>query len=412
MEDLVTGLDAAFWRGRRVLLTGHTGFKGAWLSLWLHRLGARVTGVALAPDTEPSLFMLAGVAQRLDHQVVDVRNPAALAAVVQQAQPEVVLHLAAQALVRPSYDAPAATFATNCMGTVHLLDALRGVDGVRVVLVATTDKVYRNREDGRAFVETDELGGHDPYSASKAAAEIAIASYRDAFLASSGVAVASVRAGNVIGGGDWSRDRLLPDAMRAWAAARTLEVRRPEAVRPWQHVLQPLHAYLRLVEALWQRPMLASAYNSGPDATRCATVRAVLRLAQLAHGSGELRLAACEQGVHEAGVLLLDSSKLRAVIGGEVGWSLEQAVFRTVAWYRAQRSGVDAARLCDEDIDAFEAIAGGAAPRRRAPPREPGAARGWGRHERTGVYCDCAGRRAAGAAAGASGCTGFVQPAV
>lgn len=369
MEDLVTELDPAFWRGRRVLLTGHTGFKGAWLAWWLQRLGARVTGVALAPDTEPSLFLLAGVARRLDHQVIDVRDAAALAALVRRAQPEVVLHLAAQALVRPSYDAPAATFATNCMGTVHLLEALRGLDGVRVVLVATTDKVYRNREDGRAFVETDELGGHDPYSASKAAAEIAIASYRDAFLARCGVAVASVRAGNVIGGGDWSRDRLLPDAMRAWGAARTLEVRRPDAVRPWQHVLQPLHAYLRLAQALWQRPMLASAYNSGPEATQCATVRAVLRLAQLAHGSGELRLAACEQGVHEAGVLVLDSSKLRAAIGAGVGWGLEQAVFRTVAWYRAQRSGVDAARLCDEDIDAFEAMAGRAAPRVPTLPR-------------------------------------------
>ena len=366
MEDVVTGLDAAFWRGRRVLLTGHTGFKGAWLALWLRRLGAQVTGVALAPDAGPNLFVLAGIAQGLDHHVVDIRDAAALAAVVRQARPEVVLHLAAHALVRRSDDAPASTFATNCMGTVHLLDALRDLRGVRVVLVATTDKVYRNREDGRAFVETDELGGHDPYSASKAAAEIAVASYRDAFLAQAGVAVASVRAGNVIGGGDWSPDRLLPDAMRAWGAAATLEVRRPDAVRPWQHVLQPLHAYLRLVETLWQRPSLASAYNSGPDASQCAPVRSVLRLALRAHGSGELHLAQQPQGVHEAGVLMLDSSKLRAVIGAASGWSLEQAVFRTVAWYRAQRGGGDATRLCGEDIDAFEALS-----HRTAPPADP-----------------------------------------
>lgn len=349
-------LDAAFWRDRRVLLTGHTGFKGAWLALWLHRLGACVTGVALAPATVPNLFTLAGVGRCLDHHVVDIRDAQALAAVVRRAQPEVVIHLAAQALVRPSYDAPALTFATNCMGTVHLLDALRDLDGVRVVLAATTDKVYRNREDGRAFVETDELGGHDPYSASKAASEIVIASYRDAFLRQAGVAVASVRAGNVIGGGDWSMDRLLPDAMRAWGGALPLDVRRPDAVRPWQHVLQPLHAYLRLVECLWHQPSLASAYNSGPDGAQCASVRTVLQLARLAYGKGDLCFAEQSQGVHEAGVLLLDSSKIRAVIGEQVGWTLAQAVFRTVAWYRSLQGGDDAARMCVEDINAFEAM--------------------------------------------------------
>lgn len=355
LEDMVTGLDPAFWHGRRVLLTGHTGFKGAWLALWLHRLGARVTGASLAPATEPSLFALAGIAGCLDHHVVDIRDAAALTALVRQAQPEVVLHLAAQALVRPSYDAPAATFATNTMGTVHLLEAVRGQAGVRVVLVATTDKVYRNREAVHAFVETDGLGGHDPYSASKAAAEIAIASYRDALLAPAGVAVASVRAGNVIGGGDWSADRLLPDAMRAWGAARPLVVRHPDAVRPWQHVLQPLHAYLRLVESLWLQPEQASAYNSGPDAAHSATVRRVLELAQRAHGSGEMRLQRQDNGVHEAGLLMLDSSKIRSVIGQTQGWTLEQAVSRTVAWYRALQGGATAARLCAEDIDAFEA---------------------------------------------------------
>jgi CDP-glucose 4,6-dehydratase len=350
-----------FWRGKRVLLTGHTGFKGAWLALWLHRLGARVTGVSLAPATRPNLFTLAGVEQLLDHHVLDIRDAPALGVVVRRARPEVVLHLAAQALVRASYDDPALTFSTNVMGTVQLLEALRQSTGTRVVLVATTDKVYRNREAGQAFVESDELGGHDPYSASKAATEIVLASYRDAFLAPAGTAVASVRAGNVIGGGDWAADRLLPDAMRAWGSGQTLAVRRPHAVRPWQHVLEPLHAYLGLAECLWQQPDLASAYNSGPDPEQCSSVRDVLQLAQAAYGAGEIQYAQDLQGVHEAGVLLLDSSRIRAVLGPQAGWSLAQTVFRSVAWYRAQLGGVPAQQLCGDDIAAFEALARGAA---------------------------------------------------
>jgi CDP-glucose 4,6-dehydratase len=350
-----------FWRGKRVLLTGHTGFKGAWLALWLHRLGARVTGVSLAPTTQPNLFTLAGVESTLDHHVLDIRDGPALGVVVRRARPEVVLHLAAQALVRASYEDPALTFSTNVMGTVQLLEALRQTTGARVVLVATTDKVYRNREAGRAFVETDELGGHDPYSASKAATEIVLASYRDAFLADAGTAVVSVRAGNVIGGGDWAADRLLPDAMRAWSAGQTLTVRRPDAVRPWQHVLEPLHAYLGLAERLWKKPELASAYNSGPDPQQCASVRDVLQLAQAAFGVGDIAYAQQLTGVHEAGVLLLDSGRIRSVLGPQPVWSLAQTVFRSVAWYRAQRGGVPAQNLCDDDIAAFEALTRGAA---------------------------------------------------
>jgi len=350
-------LRSGFWRGKRVLLTGHTGFKGAWLALWLHRLGARVTGVSLAPATQPNLFTLAGVEQLLDHHVLDIRDGPALGVVVRRARPEVVLHLAAQALVRASYEDPALTFSTNVMGTVQLLEALRQSSGARVVLVATTDKVYRNREAGHAFVETDELGGHDPYSASKAATEIVLASYRDAFLAHAGTAVASVRAGNVIGGGDWAADRLLPDAMRAWGDGQTLAVRRPVAVRPWQHVLEPLQAYLGLAECLWQQPELASAYNSGPDPEQCSSVREVLQLARAAYGAGDIEIALGVEGVHEAGVLLLDSSRIRSVLGSRSGWSLAQTVSRSVAWYRAQRSGTPAQQLCDDDIAAFESMA-------------------------------------------------------
>jgi CDP-glucose 4,6-dehydratase len=230
------------------------------------------------------------------------------------------------------------------------------VPGVRVALVATTDKVYRNSEQGTAFTESDELGGHDPYSASKAACEIALASYRDAFLAERGVAVASVRAGNVIGGGDWSADRLLPDAVRAWSMDAALQVRRPGAIRPWQHVLQPLHAYLRLVERLWQQPALASAYNSGPGVDQCCTVRELLELARAAYGTGEIRYETQPDGVHEAGVLLLDSRKIRAVVGPQPAWSLGQAVSRSMAWYRDQQDGGSAAMLCDRDITAFESM--------------------------------------------------------
>lgn len=341
------------------MLTGHTGFKGAWLALWLHRLGARVTGVSLAPATQPNLFTLAGIEHLLDHHVVDIRDGPALAAVVRRAQPEVVMHLAAQALVRASYEDPVLTFSTNVMGTVQLFEALRKGAGARVVLVATTDKVYRNREIGHAFVETDELGGHDPYSASKAATEIVLASYRDAFLADAGTAVASVRAGNVIGGGDWAADRLLPDAMRAWAAGQTLEVRRPEAVRPWQHVLEPLHAYLGLAERLWRQPELASAFNSGPDPRQCASVHDVLLLARQAYGAGDIEFAGRMGGVHEAGILLLDSSRLHSVLGRRMSWNLTQTVSRSVAWYLAQQGGALAQKLCNDDIAAFEAMAQG-----------------------------------------------------
>ncbi len=260
--------DASFWRGRRVLLTGHSGFKGSWLTLWLHRLGAVVTGVSLPPETAPNIFTDADIGALCDSHFCDIRAAAPLAELVRAARPEVVLHLAAQPLVRASYREPRETFATNVMGTVNVLDALRGLDGVRVAVMVTTDKVYRSQEAPRPYREDDALGGHDPYSASKAASEMAIASYRDAFLSAQGVAVASARAGNVIGGGDWSEDRIIPDAVRAWQAGQTLEVRRPQAIRPWQHVLEPLAGYLTLAQALWQRPALADSYNFGPEERR------------------------------------------------------------------------------------------------------------------------------------------------
>ena len=347
--------DAGFWRGKRVLLTGHTGFKGAWLALWLQRLGAQVTGLALAPATTPSLFELAGVAQTLDHHVVDIRDAAAVARVVQAARPEIVLHLAAQALVRESYREPVATWASNVMGTVHLLEALRLYPGARVAVCVTTDKVYRNHEWHHPYRESDELGGHDPYSASKAACELAIASYRDAFLSEQGLALASARAGNVIGGGDWAADRLLPDAVRAWQRGDTLQIRRPGATRPWQHVIEPLAGYLCLAQALWQDVTQAGAWNFGPQAHERAKVRQVVELARGAWGGGAVDYAQDMQGPHEAGSLALDTSKAQAQLALQPRWDLEQSVLRTLRWYRAQHEGAQARELCLRDLEAWEA---------------------------------------------------------
>jgi len=359
MEDLELRRDdiAVFWRGKRVLLTGHTGFKGSWLTIWLARLGARVTGLSLAPVTEPNLFTDANVAGLCDSRIGDIREAAAVRALVKETQPEIVLHLAAQPLVRASYRDPLETFATNVMGTANVLDALRGVDCVRVAMMITTDKVYREGGERRAYAEDDPLGGHDPYSASKAASEIVIGSYRDSYLAVQGVAVASARAGNVIGGGDWSEDRLIPDAVRAWQSGKTLEVRRPEAVRPWQHVLEPLAGYLTLARRLWQEMPLAGAYNFGPRAGDAAPVREVVTLAQTAYGGGEVAFDAEPQGPHEAAFLTLDASKAEQTLGVTPRLTLADAIGRTMAWYRAHRDHGDAIGLCRADIAAYEALA-------------------------------------------------------
>jgi CDP-glucose 4,6-dehydratase len=349
--------DSTFWRGKRVLLTGHTGFKGAWLAIWLRRMGAEVTGISLPPASEPNLFLLAGEDGLCDSRFHDIRDAIGLAALIRNAKPQIVLHLAAQALVRASYRDPVGTFATNAMGTAHVLEALRGLEGTRVAVMVTTDKVYRNLEQAAPFRETDELGGHDPYSASKAAAEIVIASYRDCFLSSQGVAVASARAGNVIGGGDWSEDRLLPDAVRAWQAGEALHVRRPAARRPWQHVLEPLAGYLMLAETLWDRPALAGAYNFGPTTGEAATVRTVVDLARATYGGGEVRWGDGTEGPHEAGVLALDIAKARATLGFAPLWTTAQAVGRCLVWYRGQRDGAAAHTLCEAEIVAYEAAA-------------------------------------------------------
>jgi len=350
-----------FWRGKRLLLTGHTGFKGSWLALWLHRLGADVVGVSMPPEAGPNLFELAGIDSLCQSHFCDIRDSEALAALVRQSAPDIVLHLAAQPLVRTSYREPLRTFATNIQGTANLLDALRGSESVKVVVVVTTDKVYQNLERQRPFTEADPLGGHDPYSASKAASEIIIASYRDAYLAERGVALASARAGNVIGGGDWSDDRLVPDAIRAWNKGITLDVRRPQSVRPWQHVLEPLSGYLRLAEVLWQQPALAGAYNFGPETRDAAPVRKVIELARSVYGRGDVNWGDGSDGPHEAGWLSLEITKSRQLLDVSPRWNLAQTVSRTMDWYRLQAEGQEAAALCAADISAYQVALGAAA---------------------------------------------------
>ena len=354
MENLVTTSAANFWRGKNVLITGHTGFKGSWLALWLQRLGAEVTGIGLAPNTSPSLFELARIDQSIKSHFCDIRDSLTLAQIVRNTRPEIVFHLAAQSLVRASYRDPLATYAINVMGSAHLLDALRGLESTKVAVMVTTDKVYQNNEWLYPYRETDALGGHDPYSASKAASEIVITSYRDAYLAEQGLSVATARAGNVIGGGDWSADRLIPDAVRAWKSEAPLEIRRPQAIRPWQHVLDPLAGYLVLAEKLWQQPELAGAYNFGPHTQETATVREVIEQARIAFGRGKVNYGTSNTGPHEAGWLALETAKARETLNITPQWTLAEAVKLTMAWYLAQLHGADARSISEADILIYE----------------------------------------------------------
>lgn len=350
---MVATASPEFWRGKRVLLTGHTGFKGGWMALWLARMGADVTGIALEPNTSPHLFGKLDLATLVESHFCDIRDRAALTRLVQAAKPEIVIHMAAQPLVRASYREPVETFATNVMGTAHLLEALRGVGETRAIVMVTTDKVYHNLERPYPYREDDALGGYDPYSASKGASEIVIASYRDSFLKAEGKAIASARAGNVIGGGDWSEDRLIPDAIRAWLAGKPLEIRRPQAIRPWQHVLEPVNAYLVLAERLFADPSLAGAYNIGPHTHEAATVREVIERARIAFPNSDVIYGDGTSGPHEAGWLALETALARTKLDILPRWDIAESVSRTLAWYRAEAEGQSALALCEADIRAF-----------------------------------------------------------
>lgn len=344
----------AFWRGKRVLLTGHSGFKGGWLTLWLHALGADVTGLGLPPDTTPNLFTAALIDTVCRSRFCDIRDSATTREVVRDANPDIVFHLAAQPLVRTSYRYPVETFGTNVMGTVHVLQALRELPSVRAAVMVTTDKVYATREWMWPYREDDALGGRDPYSASKAAAEMVVGAFRESFLAAQGVGVATARSGNVIGGGDWAEDRLIPDAVRAWHDGRALELRQPNAVRPWQHVLDPLAGYLALAQALCEGRCTAGAFNFGPDTRESATVGQVAEMARAAFGKGEIILTELGPQPHETGLLTLEPAKARAVLGVASRFDLVQAIERTMRWYREAASGGDARRLCLDDIAEWE----------------------------------------------------------
>ena len=345
-----------FWNNKRVLITGHTGFKGSWLSIWLKKLGCNVTGISLAPNNSPNLFELAEIQSGMTSHFCDIRDLSTFTKIIKATQPEIVFHLAAQPLVRASYRDPIGTFSTNVMGTANLLNALRDVKNLKVIVMVTTDKVYRNFEQFTPYKESDELGGHDPYSASKAASEIIISSYRTSFLQLQGIAVATARAGNVIGGGDWSEDRLIPDAVRSWTTNTSLVIRRPEAVRPWQHVLEPLNGYMKLAQMLWVQPNLAGAYNFGPNADAAASVRIVIEHALRVFGRGEVFFDAAIDGPHEAGLLTLDTTKSKELLDFKSKWFLLESIHRTMEWYQSQYEGQNARILCESEIDAYEAI--------------------------------------------------------
>ncbi len=353
-----TSVNRSFWSGRRVLLTGHTGFKGAWAQLWLERLGARVTGFALPPATDPSLHRLVAPHLRGTSIEGDLRDPDAVAQAIEQADPELVLHMGAQALVRRAYAEPVETFGANLSGTVNLLQALRGRPKLRAILVVTTDKVYENREDGRPFVESDPLGGHDPYSASKAAAELAVSAFAHSYFAPAGIALATARAGNVIGGGDWAEDRLIPDIWRTLTSGRPLELRYPQATRPWQHVLDPLAGYLLYLEHLAENAGrdLPPALNFGPANNESLSVAVIAEHMLNLLAPKQAWVPAQGKAPPEKQALALDASLAGRALGWQPRLAARQALAWTAGWYRSNLDGGDPYAATLADIARYEAL--------------------------------------------------------
>jgi CDP-glucose 4,6-dehydratase len=350
--------DPSFWRGKRVLVTGHTGFKGSWLALWLKALGCRLAGIALSPPTTPSLFDIARVGSEIESRIADIRDLDALVGFTLECQPEIVFHLAAQSLVRPSHRDPIETFSTNVMGTANVLESARHCESIRAIVVVTSDKCYENREWAWGYRENEAMGGADPYSASKGCAELVVSAYRRSFFQDSDgrrVGICSARAGNVIGGGDWAEDRLFPDIHRAFGAGQTLAVRNPGAVRPWQHVFEPLRGYLALAENVFAEPAkFDEAWNFGPSDVEDWSVEKVVAAAARLWGRGAKWVVRPDsKGPHEARSLRLDCSKAHARLGWRPVWNLDVALRETITWYRAFAEREDMGRFSRSQLDRY-----------------------------------------------------------
>ena len=355
-------MNPAFWNGKRVLLTGHTGFKGSWLSLWLQSMGAQVVGYALAPPTNPSLFEVAKVSQGMTSIIGDIRDLAKLQAVFAEYKPEIVIHMAAQPLVRYSYQNPVETYSTNVMGTVHLLEAVRNSPGVKAVVNVTTDKCYENKEWVWGYRENEPMGGYDPYSNSKGCAELVSAAYRSSFFNASnyaqhGVAMATVRAGNVIGGGDWAQDRLIPDILAAFEQGRKVDIRNPHAIRPWQHVMEPLRGYLTLAEHLFEQgPSFAEGWNFGPNDEDAKPVGwIVAQMAALWGNDAQWQIDTGEHP-HEAHYLKLDISKARSRLDWHPALRLNDALALIIDWARQRQAGADMRAVSLAQLQAYQAL--------------------------------------------------------
>jgi len=344
-----------FWQDKRVLLTGHTGFKGSWLSLWLQSMGATVRGVSLAPPTEPALFHVASVAEGMDHCIADIRDFATVQSLMTDFQPQIVLHLAAQPLVRLSYHQPIETYSTNVMGTVHVLEAARHAGSVKAIVNITTDKCYENREWVWGYREDEPMGGYDPYSNSKGCAELLSSAYRKSFLKDAGIAMATARAGNVIGGGDWALDRLIPDILRALQSKEPVPIRNPHAIRPWQHVLEPLSGYLLLAERLYMHGQAdAEGWNFGPRDEDARSVQWIVEHLCETWGDGASWSLQPGNHPHEARFLKLDISKARQRLQWGPRWSLDTALTRITEWHQAWLSGLDMRAVCLNQISHFQ----------------------------------------------------------
>ena len=351
---IMQGVNPNFWRGKRVFLTGHTGFKGSWLSLWLQSLGAELHGFSLVPSTTPSLFIEAEVEKGMRSTIGDIRNYDAVLSAMQACKPDIVIHMAAQPLVRYSYGAPVETYATNVMGTVHVLEAARHVGSSRAIVNITTDKCYENREWAWGYRENEAVGGRDPYSNSKACAELVSSAYRQSFLEPAGIALATARAGNVIGGGDWALDRLIPDILRALQEKQPVSIRNPHAIRPWQHVLEPLSGYLVLAERLYLKGQAdAESWNFGPRDEDARTVQWIVDHLCDSWGDGSSWLLQPGEHPHEASFLKLDISKSRQRLGWAPRWTLETALSQITEWHKTWLSGDDIRSYTQSQIDSF-----------------------------------------------------------